>query len=253
MKGIDPWWQAEESTIDNPFRYCGEYLDLSSGFYYLRARDYDSVTQRFLTEDSYSGQMADPLSLNLYPYCENDPINFVDPTGNGKAAIFGKGMKKDINDVPRLASLIVGFTPVDGAKDIADLIAGKDIFSQERTNRGVLLICVFTPEILDKVLKSGSKMVLKSGSDVLKGFGSKTEAYITKRGWTWDSMIAVVNKPYITSEATNKLTGNAATAYYTKVGDYVVVDNITGDLVQVSKFGDTGWIPDATIKNPYNP
>lgn len=96
-------------------------------------------------------------------------------------------------------------------------------------------------------------MYVKGGTDVLKGFGSKTESYIAKRGWTWDSMKEVVNKPYTTSEAVNKATGNAATAYYNKAGDYLVVDNITGDLVQTSKFGDTGWIPDATIKNPYKP
>lgn len=96
-------------------------------------------------------------------------------------------------------------------------------------------------------------MYVKGGTDVLKGFGSKTESYIAKRGWTWDSMKEVVNMPYTTSEAVNKATGNAATAYYNKAGDYVVVDNITGYLVQTSKFGDTGWIPDVTIKDPYKP
>jgi len=75
-------WQAEESGIDNPFRYCGKYLDLSSGFYYLRSRDYDPATKRFLTEDSYSGKAVEPLSLNLYAYCANNPINRIDPSGN---------------------------------------------------------------------------------------------------------------------------------------------------------------------------
>jgi hypothetical protein len=46
----------------------------------------------------------------------------------------------------------------------------------------------------------------------------------------------VVKKPYTTREAINKATGNPATAYYNKAGDYVVVDNVTGELVQVSKF-----------------
>ena len=32
---------------ENPFRYCGEYFDLSSGTYYLRARDYRPGTGRF--------------------------------------------------------------------------------------------------------------------------------------------------------------------------------------------------------------
>ena len=93
----------------------------------------------------------------------------------------------------------------------------------------------------------------KGTSSTLKSLGNKTEQYVTKRGWTWDSMDDVVKKPYTTREAINKATGNPATTYYNKAGDYVVVDNVTGELVQVSKFGDTGWIPDATIKNPYKP
>jgi hypothetical protein len=87
----------------------------------------------------------------------------------------------------------------------------------------------------------------------LRSLGNKTESYLEKRGWTSNSAEQVVGKPYTTREAVNKANGNLATAYYNKVGDYVVVDNVTGELVQTSKFGDTGWIPDATIKNPYKP
>lgn len=31
--------------------------------------------------DQYRGSIDDPLSLNRYAYCNNDPINFVDPSG----------------------------------------------------------------------------------------------------------------------------------------------------------------------------
>jgi len=74
--------------------YSGEYLDLSSGNYYLRARYYNPAIGRFLTEDSMrstsrtmqSGQnIVDPLSLNLYAYCWNNPIRYIDPTGNHPA------------------------------------------------------------------------------------------------------------------------------------------------------------------------
>ena len=37
---------------DNPIRYCGKNLDLSSSTYYLRARDYRPTTVRLLTEDT---------------------------------------------------------------------------------------------------------------------------------------------------------------------------------------------------------
>ena len=66
----------------NPFRYCGEYFDKETDTYYLRARYYAPGIGRFTQEDSIRGSNNDPLSLNLYTYCHNDPVNFKDPSGN---------------------------------------------------------------------------------------------------------------------------------------------------------------------------
>jgi len=68
-------WQAETDGVDNPFRYSGQYLDDETGFYYLRARYYDPETQRFTQEDPVLS------GTNLYVYCNNNPIMFVDPSG----------------------------------------------------------------------------------------------------------------------------------------------------------------------------
>jgi RHS repeat-associated protein len=51
-------------------RYAGEYLDKETGLYYLRARYYDPYIGRFISEDSYWGEDDNPLSLNLYTYCQ---------------------------------------------------------------------------------------------------------------------------------------------------------------------------------------
>ena len=78
-----------EKNIDdsdtNAFRYCGEYYDSESGTIYLRARYYDPSTGRFVSRDSYAGKNEDPLSLNRYTYCHNNPTNNVDP--NWKFAV----------------------------------------------------------------------------------------------------------------------------------------------------------------------
>ena len=74
-----------EKNIDdndtNAFRYCGEYYDTESGTIYLRARYYDPAIGRFISRDSYPGKNEDPLSLNLYTYCHNNPILAIDPSG----------------------------------------------------------------------------------------------------------------------------------------------------------------------------
>ncbi len=50
--------------------------------YYLRARYYDPKLGRFINEDTYEGQINNPLTLNLYTYCINNPLIYVDPTGH---------------------------------------------------------------------------------------------------------------------------------------------------------------------------
>ncbi len=70
------------NTHNNPFRYSGEYFDEETGFYYLRARYYNPNLRRFITEDTYKGEITNPLSLNLYAYCAGNPIMYSDPSGN---------------------------------------------------------------------------------------------------------------------------------------------------------------------------
>jgi RHS repeat-associated protein len=75
--------KGQTGIADNPIRYAGYQYDEESGLYYLNARYYDSVTARFVTEDDpkYSNK-NDPLSLNLYSYCHNEPIMYTDPSGH---------------------------------------------------------------------------------------------------------------------------------------------------------------------------
>lgn len=76
---------------------------------------------------------------------------------------------------------------------------------------------------------------------------------LTSRGWDQSSIDNVVNGPAHTSTATNRATGNPATAYFDSSGNYVVRDNVTGDLVQMSNRNDPNWIPDPSITDPYIP
>jgi hypothetical protein len=45
-------------------------------------RDPDSRPARFISEDTYEGEVVRPQSLNMYVYVENNSLNFTDPTGH---------------------------------------------------------------------------------------------------------------------------------------------------------------------------
>jgi len=64
------------------FMYTGKMYDSATGLYYLMARYYDPSTGRFVTEDSYSGSMADPLTMNRYIYARDNPERYTDPDGH---------------------------------------------------------------------------------------------------------------------------------------------------------------------------
>jgi len=69
-------------NVNNNITYAGYQYDKETGLYYLNARMYDPKIARFLQQDTYTGDLNDPLSLNLYTYCVNNPISYVDPTGH---------------------------------------------------------------------------------------------------------------------------------------------------------------------------
>ena len=86
-------WGTCYTTLDtngvgslNPFRYRGYYFVSRIGLYYLTTRFYDYTTGRFINADVPSICFDDGLTLpegcNLYSYCRNNPISYVDPTGH---------------------------------------------------------------------------------------------------------------------------------------------------------------------------
>ena len=75
--GVPLWCTGElAETLGKvqPFRYRGYVFDEETGLYYLRSRYYGSEWCRFINSDSI-------LTLNLFCYCNNQPINNADSNG----------------------------------------------------------------------------------------------------------------------------------------------------------------------------
>ena len=75
----DAWGNVvnQKETIKNRFKFNGQQLDPITQQYYLRARFYNPIIGRFTQEDTYRAD-----GLNLYAYCSNNPVYYVDPSGN---------------------------------------------------------------------------------------------------------------------------------------------------------------------------
>ena len=66
----------------NPIRYRGYYYDIETELYYLEARYYDPDTGRFISQDNIDFIVPNHLTgLNLYAYCNNNPIMYTDSSG----------------------------------------------------------------------------------------------------------------------------------------------------------------------------
>ncbi len=76
-------------TFTQPFRFTGREFDGETGLYYYRARYYDPIVGRFMSEDPIG---FDGGSTNFYSYVLNNPIRFKDPSGN---LISVNGTKQD--------------------------------------------------------------------------------------------------------------------------------------------------------------
>ena len=91
----------------NPIRYRGYYYDSETGFYYLQSRYYDPETGRFINADSViSGNNRSVQGFNMFTYCNNNPVNMSDNTGNWpkwaiKIADTAKKIAKTISQVAK--------------------------------------------------------------------------------------------------------------------------------------------------------
>jgi RHS repeat-associated protein len=65
----------------NAFMFTGQWYDAEIGQYYLRARQYDPQLYRFTSRDPEKGEFTEPLTLHRYLYCQNEPVNCTDPSG----------------------------------------------------------------------------------------------------------------------------------------------------------------------------
>ena len=91
----------------NPIRYRSYYYDEEINLYYLHTRYYDPEIGRFMTIDDVSYLAPDTINgMNLYVYCLNNPICFIDRVGQ-KPWRIGIVDYENLNRFPNLPSWLI--------------------------------------------------------------------------------------------------------------------------------------------------
>ena len=130
----DAWGNVSSSgklAEINPLRYRGYYYDNETGFYYLQSRYYDPVNRRFINADGLISSNWSFSGLNMFAYCENDPVGRSDPSGMLSLSELGEKLKQALRYALHLANDLAKKHGVDTAA------AGAAILQMEKDEKGI--------------------------------------------------------------------------------------------------------------------
>lgn len=87
--------------------YSGQLLDRVTRGYLLKRRMYQPQLRRFYTPDPLSPFLKG--GLNAYAYCENDPVNFIDPEGSARLGRYTSNLKPVVKKIDNEKFRLKGF------------------------------------------------------------------------------------------------------------------------------------------------
>ncbi|MBN2025725.1 MAG: RHS repeat-associated core domain-containing protein [Actinobacteria bacterium] len=176
----DPWGNITSETVssseyDNlecPYGYAGYFFDSDTGLYYMPARYYSPSQRRFLTKDSHPGSKSNPLTLNPYQYCHNNPVNNVDPSGQYAFEnwhfSFGPGMNEFFNQMA-----------ADNAARSRDMASSLGHFTASMAS--------FNADVHSSMARAGDFGIGK----IMSGFSKAISGVNSLKGFNWGGLAAV--------------------------------------------------------------
>ncbi|PIR74208.1 MAG: hypothetical protein COU35_03660, partial [Candidatus Magasanikbacteria bacterium CG10_big_fil_rev_8_21_14_0_10_47_10] len=216
------------SDHDEKKKFTGYELDDESGLYYAQARYYGSDIGRFVSVDpmpfnSPEKMLDDPQALNLYAYSRNNPLRYVDVTGElyafaeslnrlrNTSDSVNRQISSELQGVSKAFKTMLDHTPLTNIHAVAD---GTN-FMGEEANR------------VDAAVWLGIDiMTLGEGSAAVKGadIAADTGAQITKG----------ILKAYSKSNASPYATDGGLIKGVIE-GSKVIANGVDGSLRQASR------------------
>jgi RHS repeat-associated protein len=78
----DPFGKVLTALPNVAFGFAGARIDAQTNYYSMGARYYNPAQGRFATRDTWTGNVWDSWTWNLYQYANNSPVTLWDPTGH---------------------------------------------------------------------------------------------------------------------------------------------------------------------------
>jgi len=236
---------GEENLISgtwaNDYKFVGKEMDKETGLYYFGARYMEAMIGRFMSPDPVgvvdpktgsvnNKTLRNPQRINLYAYGLNNPYRYIDPDGN---------TVWDIADYGFFAYDLYKFARDPSWSNAADL-------------------ALDLPGLLPLIPSVGAIKLVGKGIDkavdavkaekVAYSVGRKIEKDMMKRGWRKADIEQTLKNPdrIMATRDTRHLPDGSrlddpATAYIRKDNHYVVRNDRTGDIVQVSNRNKRDW------------
>ena len=255
----EPYGQLVNSTLKDGPGFTGHVQDAATGLTYMQQRYYDPQVGLFLSVDPVTAYSNPVGMFNRYRHGNSNPYRFPDPDGRfacGSTAhcrdeirgleqrgIFPVQAKGDSSAKAKIDCVECNEVQATRAGIMRD---GGERLQEAGKFAGWMAVREFGAGLLGRMGKLGSFLGL-SRKEI--SFGAKIEGQMGKRGWSKEMVGEAVNNPArtVATRDTRHLPGGGrmndpATAYYHRDGGYVVRNDRTGDVVQVSDRADSGWI-----------
>jgi len=106
--------RGDNVSYFNPLRYRGYVYDQETQLYYLQSRYYNPTWGRFLNADAFVSTGQGVLGNNMFAYCNNNPVMYVDPRGYFLGAaidllrtwLFKDGSKKEYDSDDKIVAAL---------------------------------------------------------------------------------------------------------------------------------------------------
>jgi RHS repeat-associated protein len=256
--------------------FGGHVEDSEVGLVYMQARFYDPQVGRFLSIDPFDLREGEVRQAGHYHFGLNNPLSYTDPTGMSACSMFealkcnADGGERRMQDGRDRTREFVALDQTQGGGDSHR--PGCDTAECDEVKGTRAKIMADSADTLEAAGIYGAKEAAAIGVGGIIGrvfgrltallriggpavsYATKIEGQLLKRGWTKTLVEQAVRRPARTVAtqdvrflASGGRMNDPATAYYSRSGGYVVRNDVTGDIVQISNRNDPGW------KAPWGP